>query len=146
MPEMNKPFFLDTTVWIHFFRGAGQNIQERVTALLMADNLVTSRIVILELLRGARSRKEFASLQARFSAMRCLEMTDSIWDVAGNTAYLLRKEGVNVPLTDTLIAVLALYNGTILLHDDRHYEMIASVVDLRQQYLKPDNQKPDETS
>ena len=58
MPEMNRPFFLDTTVWIHFFRGAGM----------------------------------------------------------------------------------------ILLHDDRHYQMIASVVDLRQQYLKPDNQKPDETS
>lgn len=145
MPGMNRPFFLDTTVWIHFFRGAGPNIQERVTSLLMADNLVTSRIVIMELLRGARSRKEYASLHSLFSAMRCLEMTDSFWDLAGKTAYLLRKVGVNVPLTDTLIAVLALQNGMILLHDDRHYELIASVVDLRQQYLKPDNQEPDET-
>jgi predicted nucleic acid-binding protein len=106
VPGMNRPFFLDTTVWIHF-------------------------------LRGARSHEEYASLQARFSAVRCLEVTDSIWERAGKTAYLLRKEGVNVPLTDTLIAVLALHNEMILLHDDRHCEMIASVVDLRQQYLKP---------
>lgn len=145
MPGMNRPFFLDTTVWIHFLRGAGRNIEERVTSLIMADNLVTSRIVILELLRAARSRQDYAALQARFAAMRCLEMTDSIWERAGKTAYLLRKEGVNIPLTDTLIAVLALHNEMILLHDDRHYEMIASVVDLRQQYLKPDIQKPCET-
>jgi branched-chain amino acid transport system ATP-binding protein len=38
---------------------------------------------------------------------------------------------------DTLIAAVAHKHDTLLLHDDRHHEMIASIVPLKHEYLKP---------
>ena len=41
-----------------------------------------------------------------------------------------------MPLTDTLIAALALEHNLLLLHDDRHYDMIATVAPLKQEWLR----------
>jgi len=129
---------VDSTVWVHFLRGIDPLLGERLTPLIVADRLVTSPVIILEILRGARDLKHYTQLDEDFSALRCLAMTDALWQRANRLAFTLRTKGVNAPLTDTLIAATALEHGLPLLHDDRHFEAIAGIVPLlRQERLGP---------
>ena len=137
MPMTDEIILADTTVWIHFLRGAGIQFQERLVPLIMADKLATTPVIIMEILRGAKSQKEYDKLSNDLAALRCFALTENVWERAFKLSYMLRHKGMNVPLTDTLIAVVAQENNALLLHDDHHYEMIASVTNLKHEYLRP---------
>lgn len=129
---------VDTTVWINFLRGTSSALQERLVPLIVSDRLATSPVIMMELLRGAKSQKEYDKLHMNLSALHRFDTSQLIWDRACKMAYTLRKKGLNVPLTDTLIAALAIGNNALLLHNDRHYEMIASTEPLRHEILGTD--------
>ena len=133
----NEIVLADTTVWIHFLRGSGVQFQNRMVPLIMADKLATTPVIIMEILRGAKSQKEYDKLRNDLVALRCFDVDGKVWERACNLGYTLRQQGINVPLTDTLIAAIAQENNVLLLHDDRHYEMIASVTPLKHEYLRP---------
>jgi predicted nucleic acid-binding protein len=139
VPMTNEIVIADTTVWIHFLRGSGIQFQERLVPLIMADKLATTPVIIMEILRGAKSAQEYDKLNKDLAALRCFDVSKKVWERACKLGYTLRQKGVNIPLTDTLIAAVAQENNAILLHDDRHYEMIASITPLKQEYLKSAN-------
>lgn len=90
----------------------------------------------MEILTGAKSSKEYDKLSKDLTALHSFDLTQSLWQRAGKLTYTLRHKGMNVPLTDTLIAALALEHNLLLLHDDRHYDMIATVAPLKQEWLR----------
>jgi len=126
----------DTTVWIHFLRGSGIQFQQRVVPLIMADKLATTPIVIMEILKGAKSPKEYDKLSKDLAALRCFDVTAKVWERAFKLGYTLRHKGLNAPLTDTLIAAVAQEYNARLLHDDRHFEMIASLSPFKHEWLR----------
>jgi predicted nucleic acid-binding protein len=132
----NEIILADTTVWIHFLRGSGKQFQERLVPLIMADRLATTPVIIMEILRGAKSQKEYDKLSKDLAALRCFDVSTKVWQRACRLGYTLRHKGINAPLTDTLIAAVAQEYNALLLHDDRHYEMIASVAPLNHEYLR----------
>jgi predicted nucleic acid-binding protein len=132
----NELILADTTVWIHFLRGSGIQFQERIVPLIMADKLATTPIVIMEILRGAKSQKEYDKLSKDLAALRCFDITAKVWERACKLGYTLRHKGLNAPLTDTLIAAVAQEHNACLLHDDRHFEMIASISLLKHEFLR----------
>jgi len=132
----NNITLVDTTIWIHFFRGSGIQFQERIVPLIMADKLATTPIIIMEILRGAKSQKEYDKLSKDLAALRCFDISTKVWERACKLGYALRHKGINAPLTDTLIAAVAQEHNALLLHDDRHYEMIASASPLKHEFLK----------
>lgn len=132
----NELILADTTVWIHFLRGSGIQFQERIVPLIMADKLATTPIVIMEILRGAKSQKEYDKLSKDLAALHCFDISAKVWERACKLGYTLRHKGLNAPLSDTLIAAVAQENNARLLHDDRHFEMIASLSPLKHEYLR----------
>lgn len=134
----NEIVLADTTVWIHFLRGSGVQFQNRMVPLIMADRLATTPVIIMEILRGAKSQKEYDKLSQDLAALRCFDISGKVWERACKLGYTLRQKGVNAPLTDTLIAAVTQENNALLLHNDRHYEMIASVSPLRHEHLMPE--------
>ena len=136
----NESILADTSVWIAFLRGSGLQFQERLVPLIMADRLTTTPIVIMELLVGAKSEKEYDKLSKDLAALRCFDVSVKLWQRACKLGFTLRQKGISVPLTDTLIAAVAIANDALLLHNDRHYEMIATITSLKHEYLKPENQ------
>ena len=132
----NELILADTTIWIHFLRGSGIQFQERIVPLIMADRLATTPIVILEILRGAKSQKEYDKLNKDLSALRCFDLSAKVWERACKLGYTLRHKGINAPLTDTLIAAVAQEYDMCILHDDRHFEMIASISPLKHEFLR----------
>lgn len=132
----NELILADTTVWIHFLRGSGIQFQERIVPLIMADRLATTPIVIMEILRGAKSLKEYDKLNKDLAALRCFDLSAKVWERACKLGYTLRHKGLNAPLTDTLIAAVAQEYNACILHDDRHFEMIASISPLKHEFLR----------
>jgi predicted nucleic acid-binding protein len=71
------------------------------------------------------------------AALRSFDVSAKVWQRACKLGYTLRHKGITVPLTDTLIASVAAEHNLLLLHDDRHYEMIAALTPLKHEYLQP---------
>ncbi len=132
----NDLILADTSVWIHFLRGSGVQFQERIVPLLMADKLVTTPVVVMEILRGAKSQRDFDKLSKDLAALRYVDVSAKVWERANKLGYTLRHKGLNVPLTDTIIAAVAQEHNVRLLHDDRHFELIASISPLKHEFLR----------
>jgi len=53
-----------------------------------------------------------------------LDRQAEAWEKAARLNFILRRQGLNLPLIDVFIASSALLHGYTLVHHDRHYEMV----------------------
>ena len=118
---------IDTSPWIEFFRPKGMaNYREAVSRLLDENEAALCGIVLAEILKGARSEKEYDVLNDRLATLHYLSTPESTWEKVGQRANHLRKKGLEIPTTDILIATIAIENRVPLLHKDHHFKFIAS--------------------
>ena len=128
----NELFLVDTSVWLEVLPpGRGRDIRERVDGLLSADLVATTGMVQLELLGGTRSQEEWNRLAELLSALHPLPIADGHWEDAARDGFLLRRQGITVPSTDLLISAVATREGAVLIHRDRHFDLIAAHLPLR---------------
>lgn len=78
------------------------------------------------------SDREYRDLADSLEALRELDLTPEVWERAASLAFRLRRRGATVPHVDALIAAAAIHYGYTLLHDDRHFVLIARHEPLRQ--------------
>ena len=125
-------YLLDTSVWLDVLPPGGTNadLRVRVDALLTADRVATTGMVRLELLGGARTDREWASLRDYLSALHQLPVEEETWLEAAQMGFQLRRQGVTVPFTDLIIGAVAVKSDTVLLHRDRHFDLMAQHVPL----------------
>jgi predicted nucleic acid-binding protein len=114
----------DTCAWIDFFKGRPSGMAENVEAALVQGEVVTCGMVLFELLQGIKSPREEAQVLSAFQAIPHLEMTGALWIKAGQLSSQLRKNGYTLPLSDIIIATLALEHTYSLLTVDRHFDAI----------------------
>ncbi len=100
-------------------------LMERAIA---SDSVYACGPVLYELVQGARSEKERASLTSALGALPYLEMTEALWVKAGQLSATLRKTGKTVPLSDILIAALAIEHGLSVMTADEHFRLIPGVL------------------
>ena len=112
---------VDTSVLISFFRGESK-IADKVTRLLQDNRVVTTGIIIAELLQGMKDVKEERDISGIFAEISPLEITTDLWIKAGKIALSLRREGINLPLTDVAIAALAMEHNLSVYTLDKHFE------------------------
>ena len=114
---------VDTSVLISFFRGESK-IADKVTRLLQDNRVVTTGIIIAELLQGMKDVKEERDISGIFAEISPLEITTDLWIKTGKIALSLRREGINLPLTDVAIAALAVEHNLSVYTLDKHFEKI----------------------
>ena len=121
-------FLLDTSIWLEVLpSGRGSPaLRERVDALLSTDSVATTGMVQLELLGGARSQEEWDRLREFMSALHPLPVGEEDWLEAAHMGFQLRRQGITVPFTDLLIGEVSIRSGAVLVHRDRHFDLIAS--------------------
>lgn len=117
---------VDTSVLIAFLRGS-ETIADKVSALLYDNRLITTGLIIAELLQGMKDAKEERNVSDILAETSPLEITTDLWIKAGQTALSLRKNGLNLPLTDVAIAVLAIEHNLHLFTLDKHFEQIPGI-------------------
>ena len=114
---------VDTSIWISFFNGKGPGVDELVT-LIEAERVVTTGIILAELLQGVRNQGEATRVSELLSALESYEMTNALWIKAGNLSANLRRKGATLPLSDIAIATLAIHNNAEVLTIDKHFDKI----------------------
>jgi predicted nucleic acid-binding protein len=123
---------LDTSVLINYFR----NVQDKSVSLL--DEIIERNIpygicdfVYQELLQGTRTEKEFNTLKEYLETIPFyyLNYGKESYEKAALMNFSCRKSGITVRSTiDLLIAQIAIENKLYLLHSDKDFDFIASVI------------------
>jgi predicted nucleic acid-binding protein len=121
---MKTRYLLDTSIWIEFFRGHSQIINTRIFDLLNKDRIVTCGVVLTELLLGAKGKKEIHFVNERLVHLNYLGTSIEFFILCGNLGKKLRQSGINVPLSDLMIAAQGKMNSLTIFTTDKHFETI----------------------
>jgi predicted nucleic acid-binding protein len=128
---MKPEYFIDTSVWISYFREGGSELGDFVDELIDDNRVHINGIVLAELLTGARSPAEFYRLALALAGLKLVPGDRESFQSAGRNGFALKKKGVSVPLSDIIIATDCLDRGLILIEADRHYAAIAAHLPLK---------------
>lgn len=126
---------VDTSVLIDFFRGLTNTAVDNFRRVLTQEMPfgITS-FIYQEVLQGAGSEREYRKLKTYLSTQRFYHPDHPVdsYESAAKIYFKCRKKGISVRSTiDCLIAQITLENNLILLHNDKDFDAISSVVPLR---------------
>jgi len=114
---------VDTSVWIDFLRNETA-ASGALAELIRTGRVVTAGIVIFELVQGVKPDKDKAMLSDLLSGLDYVEMSQDLWGFAGTLSRSLKGRGLNLPLSDVLLAATALRHELSLFTLDRHFDGI----------------------
>lgn len=122
---MAEKFLIDTSAWIEASRkGSSEKIVGFFNEILPLGISSVSSVTALELLRGARSRTEYQRLKTELEALSIVTIDKDCWELSYQVSFELSRKGITVPMSDLLIACLAYQTRSVLLHHDRHFNLI----------------------
>lgn len=128
---MNKNYMIDTSVWIKYFRDENYDLAPTIKDLMQRDVVHINGIIQIELLKGAKSEKNYRSLKNSFKGLHFLEINKGLFERISESAFKLRRKGITVPLTDLIIAIQCVENNLILIEEDKHFKLIQKHFDLK---------------
>ena len=121
---MNELALFDTSAWIQALR---RDYDPAVKSLLEdgldEGRLVISPVIKVELLAGTRSEADFKRLKSRLDAIPEIPLGQNAWETIQELAHRLRRNGLEIPIIDTIILAGAKISGARLYHLDRHFEL-----------------------
>jgi len=134
----NNLVLIDTSVWIPFLRKSPPSVvKDEVDHLLAENRVAIVPMIRLELLGSIKSTDEFGRLKSRLDVLHRIPTDEANWEAAAQLAFELRQRGKIIPYTDILIASAAILANALLLHADRHFDLMAEDTDLNVRSLVP---------
>jgi predicted nucleic acid-binding protein len=123
---------VDTSVLIDYLKGKEY---EKVSLLQQVIErsipFGISNIIYLEILQGARTTREYNSLREYLETLFFFEISENkeSYENIAKLNIQCRSSGVTVRSTiDLIISQIAIENNLLLLHNDKDFDRIASVV------------------
>jgi predicted nucleic acid-binding protein len=126
--------FVDTSVWSLALRRDGPATSPEVARLLGGleeGNVLTTGLVLQELLQGFHGPKLAARITARFSALPFVDPEREDHVAAAQLRNDCRRQGVQVGTIDALLAQLCIRHGLAMLSTDADFELIAKRTKLK---------------
>ncbi len=120
----NKILF-DTCAWVDFLRLKDGVLGDYVSLAIERDQVVLCGVVIAELLQGAKGEKEQRQLEFLFTNIEILPIEESTWFAAGKALQKLRSNGITLPLSDAVIAMVAITHNVPVLTIDKHFKHLS---------------------
>lgn len=124
---MKNRILTDTSIWIEFFKSKSK-MGDKLESLLVENSVWTCGIVVFELLQGVKSEPEKLKILDTLSSLPYVEMTSLLWQKSAELSITLKKEGLNLPLSDIFIAAIAIENNLSIFTIDKHFEQIPNVM------------------
>ncbi|MDM4761521.1 PIN domain-containing protein [Galbitalea sp. SE-J8] len=126
---------VDTSVWsLAFRRDAPPDLPEvRMlrTALAEGDEIVTTGMILLELLRGFVPAAAQETIVGAFASLTFVEPRRQDYVAAAAVGNTCRRAGVQIGSVDALIAQLAIDGDHVLLTTDNDFRLAARHTDVR---------------
>lgn len=123
---MTARVLVDTSAWIEFYHPQGsREVKQALTEALELD-VMTVVPVMVELLSGAKAKKDYQTLLADLDGLTTLPLGHEEARVASALGWELARAGRRVPTTDALIAAAAHVHGCEVWHfGDGHFQLLA---------------------
>ena len=122
---------VDTSAWIESFHPKGDiKLRERVKHLITEGGILLPGIIKAEILRGAKGKKEYESLDELLDGLTYLPVEEDFWSRLARFSFDLFRKGIVVPLVDTYVSLLTIENDALLLHRDQHFDLVAQKTNL----------------
>jgi predicted nucleic acid-binding protein len=126
---------IDTSVWSLALRrdvaAMEPEVQALKDALLGADDVVTTGLVLQELLQGFSGAKAQSQIVDRFSAFPLLQPDRDDYVAAATLRNACRQAGVQLGTIDALLAQLSIRHDLTLLTTDKDFTHAAKHCTLR---------------
>lgn len=125
---------VDTTVWIDFFGAKGTPFDLHLKRLIeQGESLGLTDLVYCEVLQGIRDEMDLVRLRGILQSYPILRMRGlHLFEHAAGIYRDCRRRGFTIRKTiDCLIAATCLENDAELYHNDRDFDAIARVRDLK---------------
>ena len=126
-------YLIDTSILVDFLKGK-ENIKTQKFEEILLHNIPfsLSAFTYQEVLQGARDVVEYEKLNAYLSTQKILYPLESSYERSAKIFFECRKKGITIRSTiDTLIASTAIEHNLILLHNDRDFDYMAKVIEMR---------------
>jgi len=125
--------FVDSSVWIDYFRGVTTKETELLDEILGVEPIVIGDIVFAEVLQGFKSDRDFNQAKKLLTSLVMVDVLGyEIAIQAARNFRSLRERGITVRKTiDTIIATYCIENDLALLHSDRDFDVFVEYLNLR---------------
>jgi predicted nucleic acid-binding protein len=125
--------FVDSSVWIDYFRGASTSQTDQLDRLFGTNSIVVGDLVLTEVLQGFPDEKDFQTALGLFQTVKLIRLGGYRLAIESARNFrTLRAKGYTVRKTiDTLIATSCILNGLELLHNDRDFTAFEKYLGLR---------------
>lgn len=124
---------VDTSVWIDYFNGLETNETDILDHALGNDVVAVGDLIILEILQGFRSDKDYKTAKQYLSSLQQFEMLSPALAIKAAENYRkLRKQGMTIrKTTDVIIATFCIENDLPLLYADKDFVPFTQKLNLR---------------
>ena len=119
---------VDTSIWIAYFKDTDPVLTERIDDVLTDSDVYVPRVVIAELIQGAKTEKEISVIEDFVEAFNVIDQTDNTWLRAGRLSFSMKRKGVTVNIVDCYIAVIAKENNCKIMTLDEHFKGIKKFI------------------
>ncbi|WP_218354870.1 type II toxin-antitoxin system VapC family toxin [Alteromonas lipotrueiana] len=114
---------IDTSVWIDYFKGIETQETNLLDTVLSNDSVVIGDLILLEILQGFRSDKDYETAKEHLQVLPQFSMLSP--EIAINAAEnyrVLRKRGITIRKTaDVIIATFCINKSIPLLFADKDF-------------------------
>jgi predicted nucleic acid-binding protein len=115
---------IDTSVWIKYFRDKPTSVSKKVDEILSRQEVYVPKIVIAELIQGAKSEREISVIEDFVDAFNVIDQREDTWIKTGKLSFNLKKKGKTINLTNCYIAVIAKEYECQIFSLDEHFKDI----------------------
>ncbi len=125
---LSRVILADSSAWVEHLRNTQRPAHLILRRFLAAGaTILTTDVVVMEILAGAVNQTDFARLRSRFRALPCVPAdSPEDFDAAATIHRACRAGGETVrSLNDCLIAAVAIRADVPILHSNRDFDVIA---------------------
>ncbi|MCL5985352.1 MAG: PIN domain-containing protein [Actinobacteria bacterium] len=125
MPK--KKILIDSSIWIEFLKGNNSKIIQKINDLQKEDLICICGMVLCEVLCGFKKESERADISLNIKSFNFINEDESTWEKAADIFINLKEKGSATPLSDCIVAAVAINNGLKIYSLDKHFESIDGV-------------------
>ena len=92
--------------------------------MIELDQVAITDVVAAEVLQGAKTESDFQQLEDKLDALHFYHADEETWQRAARLSFTLKRIGLKTPLSDLLVAQVALDNDLTVYAADEHFDRV----------------------